>query len=51
MVGTVLSVIGMLVIIGCIVFWFVSLCQWDGEDECDPSDCDYCPFPCEKRKK
>ena len=36
--------------VAMIVYWIYRLAQWDGDDRCDETQCDTCPFPCEKHK-
>ena len=33
------------------VFWIHSLANWDGSGSCDETQCEACPFPCNKHKK
>ena len=32
------------------VFWIHSLANWDGSGSCDETQCEACPFPCNKHK-
>lgn len=32
------------------VFWIHSLANWDGCGSCDETQCDACPFPCDKHQ-
>ena len=34
-----------------LAYWMYRLAKWDGSDKCDETQCDTCPFPCEKHKK
>lgn len=36
--------------IAVIAYWIYRLTHWDGNDQCDETQCDACPFPCEKHK-
>ena len=36
--------------IAVIAYWIYRLAQWDGDDRCDETQCDTCPFPYEKHK-
>lgn len=43
-----LAVAGLVCILVAVGMWIVALCKWDGDDTCDESECDTCPFPCDK---
>lgn len=32
----------------CVVAWVYAMTLWDRQGGCDESQCDTCPFPCEK---
>ena len=32
----------------CVVAWLYAMTRWDKQGGCDESQCDSCPFPCEK---
>lgn len=45
--------LGCLVILAAVlivVLWIVTLTRWKGGKGCDESQCDSCPFPCEKHQ-
>ena len=45
--------LGCLVILAAVliaVLWIVALTRWKGGKGCDESQCDSCPFPCEKHQ-
>lgn len=45
--------LGCLVILAALliaVLWIVTLTHWKGGEGCDESQCDSCPFPCEKHQ-
>ena len=31
------------------VLWVAAMRKWDGSDDCDRTQCNTCPFPCDKR--
>ena len=35
-------------VIGGLAYWLKCLCLCDYENACDYSQCDSCPFPCER---
>lgn len=49
-ISGVASVAATLVAMAMIVYWIYRLVKWDGKDQCDETQCDTCPFPCEKHK-
>ena len=44
----ILAVAGMMAIFAAVIIWIVAIVKWDGNYTCDESDCDTCPFPCDK---
>ena len=32
------------------IYWLSRLVRWDGRERCDETQCDTCPFPCEKHE-
>lgn len=40
--------IGILLIIVCFLYWLWYVCTFKYDETCDYSQCESCPFPCEK---
>lgn len=51
MIAAILYSVWSVCILAAVLLWAYSLADWDGEYHCDENDCEFCPFPCEKRKK
>ena len=49
-IGGIAAVTVTIAVIAVIAYWIYRLAQWDGDDRCDETQCDTCPFPCEKHK-
>lgn len=47
--GALLNLLLLIVGLAIVVVWIVSLWRWDGEKNCNPNECETCPFPCEGR--
>ena len=45
--GALLNLLLLIAGLAIVVVWIVSLCRWDGEKNCNPNECETCPFPCE----
>ena len=45
--GALLNLLLLAAALAATVVWIVSLCRWNGEKNCNPNECETCPFPCE----
>lgn len=46
--GAVMNLLLLAVALALIIVWIVNLCRWDGDKNCNPEDCETCPFPCKE---
>ena len=44
----ILFVLATVAVVGGLAYWLKCLCLCDYENACDYSQCDSCPFPCER---
>ena len=44
----ILAIVAVAFALVCVVAWVYAMSHWDGQGGCDESQCDSCPFPCEK---
>ena len=42
-----LNILSGIIGVSLLILWVKGLASWDGENECDPKECESCPFPCD----